>query len=335
MARGFSGEVASVELMEQGVCNVVHGNTVSQRAAYARRLAAAGLTLLVAIVVCAALVGSSAPSASQVNARARASLTVRAYALGVFAVPPRVRPACTACAMASWQCTGVTGVRGRAEGRGRRRTQWALQAVDGSVRAAVSPCRPVALLLCVGARQLSASKLYSATGWDAIYGGGGGASSNSDGWADSSGSDDTGARTNSLHQTWGDDSDSSSDDSDVDPDSAKNDVHWNAAGGATSKTALSDDSSTDDASSSVAGQTKGGKASSSSGSSSKASAKSPAAKKGKPDTTDALLKLSKVAHCASAHLHRPARVHASPIGGFALCTCCRQRCVSWPSFEEG
>jgi len=204
MARGFSGEVASVELMEQGVCNVVHGNTVGQRAAYARRLAAAGLTLLAAIVVCAALVGSSAPSAGQ----------------------------------------------------------------------------------------LAASKLYSATGWDAIYGGGGASTSNSDGWDDSSGSDNTGARTNSLHETWGDDSDSSSDDTDVDPDSAKNDVHWNAAGGATSKTALSDDSSADDASSSVAGQTKGGKASSSSGSSAKASAKPAAAKKGKPDSTDALLKLS-------------------------------------------
>lgn len=68
MARGSSGEVAHVELMEQGVCNVVHGNTVNQRAAYVRRLAAVGLTLLAAAVVCAALVGGSTPAANQVSA---------------------------------------------------------------------------------------------------------------------------------------------------------------------------------------------------------------------------------------------------------------------------
>ena len=71
MARGSFGEVAHVELMEQGVCNVVHGNTVNQRAAYVRRLAAVGLTLLAAAVVCAALVGGSTPGANQVSACAR------------------------------------------------------------------------------------------------------------------------------------------------------------------------------------------------------------------------------------------------------------------------
>jgi len=153
MARGFSGEVASVELMEQGVCNVVHGNTVGQRAAYARRLAAAGLTLLAAIVVCAALVGSSAPSAGQVRARVRAWRCAR---LSQGCPPRRLAPAPPA-PPAPWRALhafhGGAGGRGgrRAAGRGRRRTQWALQAVDGSVRVALSPCHSVALLLCVGA----------------------------------------------------------------------------------------------------------------------------------------------------------------------------------------
>ena len=57
--------------MEQGGCNVVQGNTVNQRAAYVRRLAAVGLTLLAAAVVLAALVGGSTPEANQVSACAR------------------------------------------------------------------------------------------------------------------------------------------------------------------------------------------------------------------------------------------------------------------------
>jgi len=88
MARGSFGEVAHVELMEQGVCNVVHGNTVNQRAAYVRRLAAVGLTLLAAAVVCAALVGGSTPGANQVSACARSGRAAAAARISVaFPLP--------------------------------------------------------------------------------------------------------------------------------------------------------------------------------------------------------------------------------------------------------
>ena len=148
--------------------------------------------------------------------------------------------------------------------------------------------------ICGWAWQLAISKLYSATGWDSIYGGASGSST--DAWHDSSGSDDTGAQTNILHE------DSESDSDDTDPDSAKNDVHWNAAGGSTSKTAVTDDSSSVDDSAS-SGQTTSAKASSSSGSGHMVAKATVAAKKGKPDTTDALIKLSQV--CTSC-------IHAAP-----------------------
>jgi hypothetical protein len=179
----------------------------------------------------------------------------------------------------------------------------------------------VAVSLCGRARQLVISKLYSATGWDSIYGGSSGSSTNSDAWHDSSGSDDTGARTNILHE----DGDLESDSDDTDPDSAKNDVHWNAAGGSTSKTAVSDDDdSADDSASSV--QAKMAKASSSSGSGQKAAKATVAAKKGKPDTTDALIKLSQV--CATASTQPRALAH-KPVGGMSMRTRCMQRVLSY------
>lgn len=127
--------------------------------------------------------------------------------------------------------------------------------------------------------KLAQSRLYSATGWDAIYGGEGAVHS-SDGWGDDSGQDNTGARTNVLHETDGDSDD------DVDPDSAQGDVHWNAAGG--SKTATSDDDS-DDSSSDASSK----KANMSPGSSSKKVVTQKKAKNGKPTKTDALEDLSK------------------------------------------
>jgi len=205
MARGFSPRTTTdIQLMEQGVCNVVQGRTVNQRAAHVRRVVAAGLMIFAAVVVCAAVVGSGGSSSSS-----------------------------------------STG-------------------------------------------KLAESQLYSATGWDAIYGGKGAARS-SDGWGDDSGEDNTGARTNQdLHET--DDSDSDSDSDDVDPDSAKGDVHWNAAGGSdsTSKTATSDDDSHDSSSDATSA-----KKAKSSGSSSKTAATQKKAKNGKPTPTDALLDLSK------------------------------------------
>ena len=69
MARGFAADTTEVQLMEQGVCNVVQGNTISQRTTYARRLVAAGVMLLAAVVVCAALVGSNTTSGKQVIPR--------------------------------------------------------------------------------------------------------------------------------------------------------------------------------------------------------------------------------------------------------------------------
>jgi hypothetical protein len=107
MARGSSGEVAHVELMEQGVCNVVHGNTVNQRAAYVRRLAAVGLTLLAAAVVCAALVGGSTPAANQVSACARSWPGGGGGAHPGCAAPPR-------------GLRGPRGSRCQAAARGRR-----------------------------------------------------------------------------------------------------------------------------------------------------------------------------------------------------------------------
>lgn len=197
MARGYAAEPTDIQLMEQGVCHVVQGRTISQRATYARRVAAASLMLLLAVVACAALAGSTSSGKS-----------------------------------------------------------------------------------------LAESQLYSATGWDAIYGGKG-AGKSSDGWGDDSGEDNTGAITDSLHQ-----SDDDSDDSDVDPDSAKNDVHWNAADGNTPKKATTtSDDDTDDSSTDSSKSQK--KAKSSAGSSSKKAATQKQAKKGKPDATDALVNLSK------------------------------------------
>lgn len=135
------------------------------------------------------------------------------------------------------------------------------------------------LFVRVFLQQLAQSRLYSATGWDAIYGGKGAVHS-SDGWGDDSGQDNTGAQTNVLHETDGDSDD------DVDPDSAKGDVHWNAAG--SSKTATSDDDS-DDSSSDASSK----RASMSPGSSSKKVMKQEKAKNGKPTKTDALEDLSK------------------------------------------
>ena len=44
--------------MEQGVCHVVQGRSLSQRAAYARRMGAASFLLLAAVVACAMVMGS-------------------------------------------------------------------------------------------------------------------------------------------------------------------------------------------------------------------------------------------------------------------------------------
>ena len=265
--------------MEQGGCNVVQGNTVNQRAAYVRRLAAVGLTLLAAAVVLAALVGGSTPEANQVSACARSG-----RAAG------KVRASVAGAPWAPWAplSGGGPGALSTLPGR---QSVWCRASVVAWANMLTFPClrHCVAVSLCVRARQLAISKLYSATGWDSIYGGSSGSSTNSDAWHDSSGSDDTGARTNILHE----DGDSDSDSDDTDPDSAKNDVHWNAAGGSTSKTAVSDDDSSADDSASV-GQAKMAKASASSGSGQKAAKATVAAKKGKPDTTDALIKLSQV-----------------------------------------
>ena len=91
----------------------------------------------------------------------------------------------------------------------------------------------------VSQQQLAESRLYSATGWDSIYGGG--KSANSDDWGDVSGADNTGARHTGLHEDDDDD-----DDSFVDPDSAKGDHHWNAADDSTSKPATSSDDDDDE-----------------------------------------------------------------------------------------
>lgn len=89
---------------------------------------------------------------------------------------------------------------------------------------------------------LAESQLYSATGWASLYGGSGSGKSSGDGWGDKSGVDDTGARNEGLHES--DDDDDADDifgNSDSDPDSSKNDVHWNAAGDSSTKTASGDD----------------------------------------------------------------------------------------------
>ena len=64
MARGYAAEPTDIQLMEQGVCHVVQGRTISQRATYARRVAAASLMLLLAVVACAALAGSTSSGKS-------------------------------------------------------------------------------------------------------------------------------------------------------------------------------------------------------------------------------------------------------------------------------
>lgn len=58
MALGYAGDAPGVNLMEQGVCHVVQGRSLSQRAAYARRVGAASMLLLAAVVACATVMGS-------------------------------------------------------------------------------------------------------------------------------------------------------------------------------------------------------------------------------------------------------------------------------------
>ena len=203
MALGYAGDAPGVNLMEQGVCHVVQGRGLSQRAAYARRVGAASMLLLAAVVACATVMGS------------------------------------------------------------------------GSV-----------------GEKLAESRLYSATGWASLYGGSGSSQSSGDGWGDNSGDDDTGARNTGLHESDDDTSDIFGN-SDSDPDSTKNDVHWNAAGGdSTTKTATSDDADDDDVSSSSGTSQEEAKSSQGSGSKSTKQTKAKA-KGGKPSTTDALLDLSK------------------------------------------
>ena len=59
MARGYDVEAGKIQLVEQGVYNVVQGRTVAQRASYASRIAAASAMLIAAAVVCATLSGST------------------------------------------------------------------------------------------------------------------------------------------------------------------------------------------------------------------------------------------------------------------------------------
>jgi len=193
--------------MEQGVCHVVQDRSMTHRAAYARRVGAASLMLVAAVVACAMVISSGSAGNN---------------------------------------------------------------------------------------KELAVSQLYSADGWASLYGGsGGGGKSSGDGWGDRSGSDDTGARNEGLHESDSDDDTDAIFGSSDDPDSSKNDVHWNAAD-SKSKTATSDDSDdSDDAEQSDSSQKK---ATSASGSASKGDKQKKAkakAKGGKPSTTDALLDLSK------------------------------------------
>ena len=88
------------------------------------------------------------------------------------------------------------------------------------------------------------SQLYSASGWDDIYGGG---HASTGAWKDASdGADETGAPPKTgLHEE--DDDSDGSDDADVDPDSARGDHHWNAAGDLAQGSDGSDGSDGDDA----------------------------------------------------------------------------------------
>merc|ERR1719183_2588247 len=88
------------------------------------------------------------------------------------------------------------------------------------------------------------SRLYSASGWDDIYGGG---HASTGAWKDASdGADETGAPPKTgLHEE--DDDSDGSDDADVDPDSARGDHHWNAAGDMAQGSDGSDGSDGDDA----------------------------------------------------------------------------------------
>lgn len=114
-----------------------------------------------------------------------------------------------------------------------------------------------AQLFVIGVQELAVSQLYSADGWASLYGGSsGGGKSSGDGWGDRSGSDDTGARNEGLHESDSDDDTDAIFGSSDDPDSSKNDVHWNAAD-SKSKTATSDDSDdSDDAEQSDSSQKK-------------------------------------------------------------------------------
>lgn len=181
MARGYDVEAGKIQLVEQGVYNVVQGRSVAQRASHASRIAAASAMLIAAAVVCATLSGSTSGA--------------------------------------------------------------------------------------------NTTQLYSANGWDSIYGGASAAKS-SDGWSDESGADNTGS-VSQLHQQ----------DDDVDPDSAKGDVHWNAAGDSASDAVKSSDDTT--TSTDSTSQKKAPAATSS-----KLAASKLPVKKGKPDATDALLSLS-------------------------------------------
>lgn len=58
MARGDLMEAPDIQLVERGLCHVVQGRSMSHRAAYARRVGAASLMLIAAVVACAMLMTS-------------------------------------------------------------------------------------------------------------------------------------------------------------------------------------------------------------------------------------------------------------------------------------
>jgi hypothetical protein len=64
MARGYDVEAGKIQLVEQGVYNVVQGRTVAQRASYASRIAAASVMLIAAAVVCVTLSGSTSDAST-------------------------------------------------------------------------------------------------------------------------------------------------------------------------------------------------------------------------------------------------------------------------------
>ena len=123
------------------------------------------------------------------------------------------------------------------------------------------------------------SRLYSASGWDDIYGGG---HASTGAWKDASdGADETGAPPKTgLHE---EDADSDgSDDADVDPDSARGDHHWNAAGDLAHGSDGSDGSDGDDGDDAIASSSRK-RAAAASGASSENRAAPEDAKKTKAD----------------------------------------------------